>query len=328
MNTTAPSKLRIGLMIAFTLSCLGLMIFVWTQFGGSVPFEPQGYRVTRCSPRPGCSCRTPTSDLGRQRRQGRERPDTTIGPVDPTVLQVDPKYAPRPRTRARSCARRHSRGGVRGALDRQPLGAEAARRRHDPGIAGRAHAAADQARKLQYERPEERSRPGCRTTAWRSPTVERPSMTRFAQLFPFATQRPQRRPAGSAPRQRARPEPCLPTAARFWSADQPATRTQLQGLIRNADTVFKATAGAGLQTCKQPSSSSRPSWRPRVRRSDTVKQFAGNTKPLIDEVAAGSGATQHGARTDRKVGADAERRCFEGPGSVDPRRGTHSHPGA
>jgi virulence factor Mce-like protein len=32
--------------IAFTLSCLGLMIFVWVQFGGTVPFSPQGYRVS------------------------------------------------------------------------------------------------------------------------------------------------------------------------------------------------------------------------------------------------------------------------------------------
>ena len=31
--------------LAFVLSCLGLMIFVWTQFGGAVPFAPQGYRV-------------------------------------------------------------------------------------------------------------------------------------------------------------------------------------------------------------------------------------------------------------------------------------------
>ena len=32
--------------MAFTLSCIGLTIFVWTQFGGTVPFAPQGYRVS------------------------------------------------------------------------------------------------------------------------------------------------------------------------------------------------------------------------------------------------------------------------------------------
>ena len=39
--------------LAFTLSCIGLMIFVWTQFGGSIPFAPQGYRVRALFPESG-----------------------------------------------------------------------------------------------------------------------------------------------------------------------------------------------------------------------------------------------------------------------------------
>src|SRR6266567_9177933 len=31
--------------MAFALSCIGLMIFVWTQFGGTIPFSPEGYRI-------------------------------------------------------------------------------------------------------------------------------------------------------------------------------------------------------------------------------------------------------------------------------------------
>jgi virulence factor Mce-like protein len=31
--------------VAFSLSCVGLIIFVWTQFGGTIPFAAQGYRV-------------------------------------------------------------------------------------------------------------------------------------------------------------------------------------------------------------------------------------------------------------------------------------------
>src|SRR5207302_1282930 len=30
--------------LLFTLSCIGLIIFVWTQFGGTIPFSPQGYQ--------------------------------------------------------------------------------------------------------------------------------------------------------------------------------------------------------------------------------------------------------------------------------------------
>ncbi|HEV3054289.1 MAG TPA: hypothetical protein VGX45_06505 [Solirubrobacteraceae bacterium] len=42
--TQAPRRSAIAAALAFTLSCIGLMIFVWTQFGGSIPFAPQGYR--------------------------------------------------------------------------------------------------------------------------------------------------------------------------------------------------------------------------------------------------------------------------------------------
>ena len=33
-------------MVAFALSCLGLLVFLWTSFGGAVPFAPQGYRMS------------------------------------------------------------------------------------------------------------------------------------------------------------------------------------------------------------------------------------------------------------------------------------------
>jgi phospholipid/cholesterol/gamma-HCH transport system substrate-binding protein len=45
MVTQAPKRTAVFAAMAFTLSCIGLMIFVWTQFGGTVPFSAQGYRV-------------------------------------------------------------------------------------------------------------------------------------------------------------------------------------------------------------------------------------------------------------------------------------------
>src|ERR1700758_5150364 len=44
MVTQAPARSRIVVALVFTLSCVGLIIFVWTQFGGTIPFAPQGYR--------------------------------------------------------------------------------------------------------------------------------------------------------------------------------------------------------------------------------------------------------------------------------------------
>jgi virulence factor Mce-like protein len=43
--TRAPSLRSIAIAVSFALSCIGLIVFVWVQFGGSVPFAAQGYRV-------------------------------------------------------------------------------------------------------------------------------------------------------------------------------------------------------------------------------------------------------------------------------------------
>jgi len=41
----APTAGRIIAMVAFTLSCVGLLLFLWLSFGGTIPLKPQGYRV-------------------------------------------------------------------------------------------------------------------------------------------------------------------------------------------------------------------------------------------------------------------------------------------
>src|SRR6266480_8581 len=53
MVTQAPKRTAVLAAIAFTLSCVGLMIFVWTQFAGTVPFAPQGYRIQAVLPETG-----------------------------------------------------------------------------------------------------------------------------------------------------------------------------------------------------------------------------------------------------------------------------------
>jgi phospholipid/cholesterol/gamma-HCH transport system substrate-binding protein len=41
----APTPARIIAMVAFTLSCAGILLFLWLSFGGTIPLKPQGYRV-------------------------------------------------------------------------------------------------------------------------------------------------------------------------------------------------------------------------------------------------------------------------------------------
>ncbi len=44
METSAPSIGKILSMVLFSLSCIGLLLFLWVEFGGTVPFNAQGYR--------------------------------------------------------------------------------------------------------------------------------------------------------------------------------------------------------------------------------------------------------------------------------------------
>ena len=45
MGQRAPSTAQIAVAVAFAFSCFGLLLFLWSAFGGPVPFAPEGYRV-------------------------------------------------------------------------------------------------------------------------------------------------------------------------------------------------------------------------------------------------------------------------------------------
>src|SRR5881275_3273016 len=44
MQTGSPRVSRIVTMVLFALSCVGLLLFLWLSFGGTLPFNSQGYR--------------------------------------------------------------------------------------------------------------------------------------------------------------------------------------------------------------------------------------------------------------------------------------------
>src|SRR3712207_244266 len=46
MNTGGMRPRAVAVMAAFALSCLGLLLFLWLSFGGPVPLDPKGSRVT------------------------------------------------------------------------------------------------------------------------------------------------------------------------------------------------------------------------------------------------------------------------------------------
>lgn len=50
MNKESPGFGRIMIMVVFTLSCFGLLLFLWLAFGGPLPLKPQGYRIQAAFP--------------------------------------------------------------------------------------------------------------------------------------------------------------------------------------------------------------------------------------------------------------------------------------
>ncbi len=97
MNKQAPSAGRIMTMVAFAASCVGLLLFLWLSFGGTVPLSSRGYRLQ--------------AEFGSAVELGSQSDvrisGVSIGKVVSVSLdsktgltragmQIDPQYAPRP----------------------------------------------------------------------------------------------------------------------------------------------------------------------------------------------------------------------------------------
>ncbi len=50
METGSPSIAKVATMVLFALSCIGLLLFLWLSFGGTIPLNPQGYRFEAAFP--------------------------------------------------------------------------------------------------------------------------------------------------------------------------------------------------------------------------------------------------------------------------------------
>jgi phospholipid/cholesterol/gamma-HCH transport system substrate-binding protein len=94
----APTVGRIVAMVAFTLSCFGILLFLWLSFGGSVPLRPESYRLKVAFPEA-----TQLAQEAEVRISGVKvgsvssvSPNEQTGLTD-TVLEIDARYAPVPR---------------------------------------------------------------------------------------------------------------------------------------------------------------------------------------------------------------------------------------
>ena len=102
MQKQAPSIARVMVMAGFALSCFGLILFLWLAFGGPIPLQPKGYRVTVSFSEAGqlsqeADVRISGVSVGKVKTVDA---DPKTGLSDATI-ELDERYAPLPRdTRA------------------------------------------------------------------------------------------------------------------------------------------------------------------------------------------------------------------------------------
>ncbi len=102
MIKQSPSLGKMAAMVAFALSCVAILLYLWLTFGGSVPLRSEGYRFTIKFPEATqlaqeADVRISGVNVGKVKTK---TPDRATG-LTSAVLEVDSQYAPIPRdTRA------------------------------------------------------------------------------------------------------------------------------------------------------------------------------------------------------------------------------------
>jgi virulence factor Mce-like protein len=86
-------------MVAFALSCVGILLYIWLTFGGAIPLKPEGYRMHVQFPEATqlaqeADVRISGVNVGKVKRK---EPDKGIGLTE-AELEIDEDYAPVPVT--------------------------------------------------------------------------------------------------------------------------------------------------------------------------------------------------------------------------------------
>jgi virulence factor Mce-like protein len=93
-----PSAGRILAMVAFALSCIGILLFLWLGFGGSVPLKPKGYQVhvafqEAANLAQEADVRISGVPVGRVKQKATDK----AGAATDVTLEIDHTYAPIPK---------------------------------------------------------------------------------------------------------------------------------------------------------------------------------------------------------------------------------------
>ena len=101
MQKQAPSIGRILVAAGFTLSCFGLILFLWVAFGGPVPLKPKSYRFTAYFPEATqlaveSDVRIGGVSVGKVKSVELAPPDQRVEGYDTTEAEIEikPEFAP------------------------------------------------------------------------------------------------------------------------------------------------------------------------------------------------------------------------------------------
>jgi virulence factor Mce-like protein len=95
MVKETPSPLRLAAMVVFTMSCFGILLFLWLAFGGSIPLRAEGYRVKVAVPEAAtlaeeADVRMAGVNIGKVKAKELERG----GAATVAELELDEQFAP------------------------------------------------------------------------------------------------------------------------------------------------------------------------------------------------------------------------------------------
>jgi phospholipid/cholesterol/gamma-HCH transport system substrate-binding protein len=269
-------------MVAFAASCIGLLLFLWISFGGSIPLAPQGYRLTaefNDAVQLGVESDVRISgvDVGKVVKVSLDRKTG----LTKAVMQLDSRYAPRPAD-TRAILRAKSLLGET-YIELSP-GSKTAPKLPDGKTIPRTQISPS----VQLDQILSTFDPATRRafSTWQQQdgialTNRGEDFNRaFAQLYPFATNVDS--VLAVLRRDNAATSALLRNGGQVFStlSRSPAA---LRGFIRNSNAVFAATAAQ--DTALANTIRAFPAFTVATRQTiERVNRFASNTKPLIDEL--------------------------------------------
>jgi phospholipid/cholesterol/gamma-HCH transport system substrate-binding protein len=282
VNKQAPTTGRILTMVAFAASCVGLLLFLWISFGGSIPLAPQGYRLDAefsdaVQLGVESDVRISGVSVGKVVKVSLDRK----AGLTKAVIQLDSRYAPRPAD-TRAILRAKSLLGET-YVELSP-GSETAPKLPDGGTIPRTRIAAS----VQLDQILSTFDPATRRafSTWQQQNGialtnrGQDFNAAFAELYPFATNVDS--VLAVLHRDSAATTALLRNGGRVFSALS-RSPAQLRGFTRNSNAVFAATAAQ--DTALAHTIRAFPAFTIATRQTIArVNRFAANTKPLIDEL--------------------------------------------